>query len=401
MPTLPNPTFPLLASRCTRCADVAEDTQHRTKNLAKCVALAFIALTPTLTGCFRPHLTHPIEIEVFDAISLEPVAGAEITHGAATGKFERSLRERATTDASGLAKMESIRMVNDAWWQLSRSDARDAQCGPLYEGVGLSQMPREFERVEITDTTVPLRHHTRYRAPLWPKIEFVFDLPNGFRGLLVWNAVAVDAAADSGWLPPIDMRPARFESDACFRASLRPNAAGVVAHPTTVGGVPGFEPHGWKTGFGTILRLNGAPVFQVEATDTLVTRRVVEAPVASPRVGAPSTKLNIEETPCDPSVVRAWQLRAWHAMGAPRSYAGMQERWPEIWFIGSLDELRAWLAANDLHGLDVGFGHRVDPNDAAAQRVYAAHKLRPLLPIAKAPSSAPMWSVVRTKHAHP
>ena len=143
------------------------------------------------------------------------------------------------------------------------------------------------------------------------------------------------------------------------------------------------------------------PILQAEATDTLVTRQVVEDPVESPRVASPTTKVSIEETPWDPTLVRAWQLRAWHAMGAPRSYAGMQERWPKIWFIGSLDELRAWLAANDLHRLDVGFGHRVDPNDAAAQRVYAAHKLRPLLPIATEPSAATVWSVVRAKHAHP
>lgn len=110
---------------------------------------------------------------------------------------------------------------------------------------------------------------------------------------------------------------------------------------------------------------------------------------------------HIEETPWDPTLVRAWQLRAWRAMGALRFDDGLHMRLPEMRFIGSLDELRSWLAANDLHGLDVGFGHRVDPNDAAAQRVYAAHKLLPLLPIATEPSAAPVWSVVRETIARP
>jgi hypothetical protein len=41
------------------------------------------------------------------------------------------------------------------------------------------------------------------------------------------------------------------------------------------------------------------------------------------------------------------------------------------------------------------WGTRVDTDDPAVRRVYAAHKLLPLVPRAKEPSAPPMWSVRR------
>ena len=75
---------------------------------------------------------------------------------------------------------------------------------------------------------------------------------------------------------------------------------------------------------------------------------------------------------------------------APITYGGVSY----AWFIGTLDELRTWLRANELRPLSV-WGTRVDTDDPAVRRVYAAHKLLPLVPRAKEPSGPPMWSVRR------
>ena len=94
------------------------------------VATIVAPIVAPIAGCFRPHLTQPVEIEVFDAITGEAVAGASVVHGAPTGKFEPSLHEDATADAAGVATIDSLRLVDDAWWQLARSDAPHAQRGP-------------------------------------------------------------------------------------------------------------------------------------------------------------------------------------------------------------------------------------------------------------------------------
>ena len=142
-----------------------------------CCLLAVAPIVAPIAGCFRPHLTQSVEIEVFDAITSEPVAGASVVHGAPTGKFESTLQEDATADAAGVATIDSLRLVDDAWWQLARSDALHAQHGPYYNGTGWSQIPSEFERVAS-----PARLN-RYRAPLWPDIWMLIEVPTGFRGL--------------------------------------------------------------------------------------------------------------------------------------------------------------------------------------------------------------------------
>lgn len=60
--------------------------------------LAILALMSALgsaVGCTRVHVKETVEIEVFDAISLEPVADARVEHGAPTGKFLMRLDEIA------------------------------------------------------------------------------------------------------------------------------------------------------------------------------------------------------------------------------------------------------------------------------------------------------------------
>ena len=340
--------------------------------LAPCLLAAL-----SLAGCFRPHFTQPVEIEVFDAITREPVAGARIDHGAPTGKFQATIQESATADAAGVATIASIRLVDDSWWQIARSDACGAPQGPYYAGEGWSQIPRAFEEVEKVDG------RRRFRAPLWPAIRAVVELPAGFRGVFAWVAVDTDAAPDAGWLPPADLLPARLEEGAAFRAALRPDAAGVIAHPMSVGGVRGYGPINFDGSRSPIVRLGGERLDVVEAGSEVVIRRVL-------RSGSePQGRLEI--VPLDAAVVRAWRLWSWRVPGEPISAS----RPRDAWFVGSLDDLRAWLEANGLRPLNPNSGLRLDSEDRAARRVYAAHALAPLIPRASAPSAAPAWSVVR------
>ena len=346
--------------------------------IRRMIRMACLGLTALpLAACFRPHLLQPVEIEVFDAITREPVAGAQIDHGAPTGKFEASIQESATTDAAGVATIASIRLVDDSWWQIARSDARDAPRGPYYAGEGWSQIPRAFEEVETLDGP------RRFRAPLWPDIFVVAELPEGFRGVCSWVAIDTDAAPDAGWLPPAESLGARFERGARFRAALRPDAAGVIAHPTAVGGVRGFEPTNFDGSRSPAFRLGGAHLDVVEPGSELVVRRILGS--------GPGPGSRIEVVPLDPAVVRAWRLWSWRVPGEP--VARSQPR--DAWFVGTLDELHAWLEANDLRPLNPNTGFRLDSEERAERRVYAAHALSPLIPRASATGAPPAWSVVR------
>ncbi|MEY2794615.1 MAG: hypothetical protein RIR10_331 [Planctomycetota bacterium] len=340
---------------------------------------------PFLGGCLpRLHGKHPVEIEVFDALTLEPVAGAEITNGAPTDKFQPTLREHATTDANGRATIRSIRLVDDAWWQVCRTSAMNAPCGPYYEGVGLSQMPSEFEEIKIAGKP------TRYRAPLWPTIMFSIDLPSDYRGLLVLRMVDGDVAADSGWRPPAELFPIRLEANSTLRAALKPNSDGVVTSPRSIAGVRGFLPDAPNMPH-VIVNMAGKPLPWVDTTDALFRREVIEVATPDPN-DDPSAKLvKLVETPIDATVVRAWNLRVFDVPGAPPSYTAAQDPWLKLWFIGSLDELREWLTARHLRGLSWR-GSIADTNDPAATRAFAAHKLRPLVPTASTVGTPPVWS---------
>ncbi|MFM7135264.1 MAG: hypothetical protein ACKO0W_13230 [Planctomycetota bacterium] len=292
--------------------------------------------------------------------------------------LERELRERATTGASGVAKIDSIRLVDDAWWQISRANASAEQRAPYYQGSGWSQMPSAFERA------APGPDRTRFRAPLWPDIRVVIEVPSDRRGLVAWNATDVDAGAESGWLPPAALWPARLEGDAFYRATVRPDDSGAVAHPTSVAGVPGFKPTSFDMWASPILRMDGQPLPVVEADDALRDHRWIAD--AAQRYGG-----TWEPIPMDTARVRAWRLRAHRVIGAPDGCFG-----PEFaWFIGSLDELRDWAAAHALLPLDRNIGSPVRTDDRAATRVYAASRLLPLIPVAKSPSDPPSWSVER------
>ncbi len=98
-----------------------------------CCLLAVAPIVAPIAGCFRPHLTQPVEIKVFDAITGEHVAGASVVHGAPTGKFERSLRENATADAAGVATIDSLRFVTQSRTDTieDRHNAHDAEKGKV------------------------------------------------------------------------------------------------------------------------------------------------------------------------------------------------------------------------------------------------------------------------------
>jgi len=329
-------------------------------------------------GCTRIHIKEPVQIEVIDAISLEPVPDARVEHGVPTSKFERELRENGTTDASGIASIDSIRLVDDAWWCIRRGNAAADQWAPYYEGAGWSQMPPEFTLVASGVG------RTRYRAPLWPDIRVAIDVPAGYRGIVAWNAVEADVGADSGWLPPEDLRPARLHGDEFYRAIARPNDAGAVAHPTSVAGVPGYKPTSFEPWTSPAISMDGQRMNVVDSDAAL-----------NDSFWCADSSMNVggswEPIPMDNTLVRAWRLRAHRIRGAPDRYWG-----PEFaWFIGSLDDLRTWAAARELTPLDRYTGRPVDSGDPAATRVYAAGKLLPLIPVAKSPSPPPSWRVER------
>ncbi len=360
---------PNLGSRAERCCWLCRIASPST------IAAAAL-VTTALGGCFRPHVTQKVEIEVFDAISGEPVAGACVMHGAPTDKFTAVLFEEATTDARGVATIESIRLVDDAWWQVRRGDRTKSQEAPYYEGVGWSQVPAEFAQV-TSDSW-----HTRYRAPLWPEMVFVINVPADYRGILAWNKVDTDAARDSGWLPPADMLHARFDPKGYFRAIVQPDASGVVAHPSMVAGVPGYDPTTFESFGGPAVWRDGTRLDIVDpSSDLWKKRRVKDATMHGGGY--------VESTPIDATLVRAWRLRAHRIPGAPDNYFGQYY----AWFIGSLDELRAWLNEHELKPLDRSLGWRVDSDDPAATRIYPAHTLYPLIPVATSPSPAPTWSI--------
>jgi len=330
------------------------------------------------SGCTRIHVKRTVQIEVYDAISLEPVAEARVEHGAPTGKFLKPLSESAKTGVDGIASIESIQLVGDAWWHIQRGNAAEDQRAPYFEGAGWSQIPREFTLVASGSA------RKRYRAPLWPDIRIAIEVPAGHRGVIAWNAVEIDAGADSGWLPPEELRAARLDGEAFYRAIARPDDSGAVAHPTSVAGVPGYKPSSFEWWTSPAILIDGERIEVVDPGAALSDYNWIAD--SSQRYGG-----SWEPIPMDTTRVRAWRLRAHRIPRAPDWYFGLEF----AWFIGSLDELRAWAAAHELKPLDRNAGSPVESSDLATTRVYAAGTLFPLIPVAKSPSPPPAWRVER------
>lgn len=338
-----------------------------------------LLILPALTGCFsRLHVTQPIEVEVFDALSGEPIVGGTVSQGAPVGFFERSLHEEAVTDANGVAHLRVIRLVDDSWWQLSRDTACDPELsGPFYDGVGLSQIPSEFTEVSTPSSV------RRYRAPLWPHMWLSIELPAEFRGPLSWHVLSCDAASSSGWIPPAQLASSKTDPTVHFSARATPDANGAVAHPTTIGGVRGFGFHNYNGDASAGVFLGGVLLRRISATSEPYDLERVEEATATPSG-------HWKRIPMKPETVHAWELRAHHVTGAPPS-------WPTVryaWFIGSRDELRAWLRTNSLNPVN-SWGFTQKTEDPTDQRVYAASALAGVMPEAKEVSPAPLWTLTK------
>ncbi len=213
---------------------------------------AIMAAAAACAGCMpKLHLRLPATIEVVDALTGEPVAGAEIVQCEQGEYFRRGYREDAVTGADGSARIIVMAGLDWSWWEISRSDAPKSAYlqSQTFYGVGFSQIPREFTELA----------KDRYRAPLWPTLEIAIELPDDFTGLIALRGESEDSPDGRGWKPPLTVGDGMTR-----RAVVRPDSPGTIAYPSSIGGMRGF---GFPSGM--MLRRNGAWLWQRGAFEPL------------------------------------------------------------------------------------------------------------------------------------
>ncbi len=278
------------------------------------LSFALMATAAVFAGCMpKLHLRLPATIEVVDALTGEPVAGAEIVQCEQGEYFRAGYRERAVTGADGSARMIVMAALDWTWWEISRSDPGNSgyEQEQTFYGVGFSQIPREFTEIS--------KDH--YRAPLWPSLEIAVELPTDFIGLIALKGESEDSPDGRGWKPPLSVGDRMTR-----RAVVRPDSPGTIAYPSSIGGMRGF---GFPAGH--MLRRNGAWLLMRGPFEGLSWHLL--------------KKGKWEVVKQYESEVLAWRI------GLYARPPELGDRW-NIWFVGSLVDLRAFISANSLkcHG---------------------------------------------------
>ncbi len=319
---------------------------------------ALAAAVLVLGGCFRKfHLRLPVTIEVVDGLTGLPVEGAFISQGKTVGKFDPKIdRSVATTGPDGTARFVVLCWMDGTYWQIFAGDPMlpdnlKTEGGRFFNGRGFSQIPPEFTELS----------KDYYRAPLWPPLSIVIDLPPDFIGMVAEVKLDEDSKGGAGWKPPLIVSEGMRR-----RARVRPDAHGVVSYPGTIDGVKGFD---FQAGRG--FRRNEQWLEQVGPWDSLVKRRgyIDEKPVL---------------VPIDELEVRAWRI-------ALEEYPDESPNVTRVFFIGSLIDLRAWIVAS---AVEPSKHERLkyEPADIAAFRLFDAQSVLKL--VAAAEPVIPEWTEI-------
>jgi len=291
------------------------------------------------------HNSTLVTLDVVDALTGAPAPDIVVLQQVAVDKFERPLWERATSNRDGVAAMRAIGNVPQSYWSVGVH-------GPTYDGVGRSQLPTEFRRVASDEAAA------RFIAPVWPAMWIRIELAADHRGLVFEWPLALDDPRTSGWMPPAAV-PLNAERVATAHAS----DDGVVAYPASFGGLAGFE-------------------FRPE-------RMLVrgERPLAT--IGC-----NRRHPKLEPNAVVAWEMGYADADGAPITSPqgrGAVPSRPHVWFVGTEDDLRAWLGAQSISPITPGpYG---DATDLAEWRIFVRSDLFGQRTAPAAPTTPPVWSV--------
>ena len=269
-------------------------------------AVLAVAAGLALPGCTPFHTRNPVAVEVIDGLTGRTVAGASVDQSMQTGKFGRSLHAEASTTGEGMATINTFGGPAPSYWSVNAA-------GPTYEGAGYSQIPQEFKRITERSGAV------RYIAPSWPSMHLRITLPDGFRGMVVEWPVDVDVPRSSGWMPPVSVQPGHRR-----RAVAAANEHGVVAPPSSIGGIAGFQ-------FVPERRLvvGVAPLGNLDFVGACVISR--------------------PETAEQSAMVRVWEIGyeepfSFRTVGAQGRSASVLE--PLVWFVGSENDLREWVRQN-------------------------------------------------------
>lgn len=305
-----------------------------------------------LGGCGTPlQRSTAVTIEVIDAITGAPVPDVEVIQHVHTGKFERPLGARAITDELGVAHIDAIGGVEHSFWRVGID-------GPTYDGVGQLQVPAEFRPV------APQNAERRFVAPAWPAMGLRIELPEGYRGPLVEWSLDVDHPRSSGWMPPSPIDPGHGRV-----AVATANTEGVVAYPSSIGGVPGFA--------------------FVPERGILRGRNVVWSVSANIQNPQPNVSARYDRE----SVV------LWHigfvddhsgSFVAPQGSSARPNA-PLVWFVGTEQDLRAWAHASDLQPVRPAVRGKFD--EIARARVFTRASLFRAIQMPAEVTAAPTWGL--------
>ncbi len=300
-----------------------------------------------LGGCGPFHTTSPVAIEVIDGLTGQPAPGVTVIQQVHTGKFERPLRTQSTSDESGELRLRAIGHVRTSFWRVGTD-------GPAYDGEGAAQIPAEFTSV------APSGDGSRFLAPAWPAITLRIKLPSGYRGPVVEWPLGEDAPRSSGWMPPLSVAPGSSRV-----AVARATTQGTLAYPCAFNGVPGFE-------------------FVPE-------RGFLEGDAPIPSVGATSQLSERARSSMDPEGVFRWEIGysdgdRWVSPQGRGATAGE----PLVWFVGTEQELRAWIATNHLELIWPGVPDKLDAIDRS--RSFTRESLFAVIERPTAATEPPRWS---------
>ena len=266
------------------------------------------AFVVPLASCTPFHTRNPVTFEVIDGLTGRPVAGANIAQSVQTGKFGRQLHAEANAADDGMATINTFGGASPSYWTVNGA-------GPTYLGVGYSQIPPDFTRITERSGAV------RYIAPSWPSMYLRIKLPEGYRGLVVEWPAEFDVPRSSGWMPPMSVEPGQQR-----RAVAAANEHGVVAPPTSIGGIAGFQfvPERW-------LMVGGTPINRINDVGPFT---ILRPPTA-------------EES----ATVRVWEIgyeepfSFWTSKPQGTSARVLE---PLVWFFGSEHDLREWVRRNSI-----------------------------------------------------
>ncbi len=316
------------------------------------------------------HTRVPTRMIVVDALTGQPAPDISINQVSRTGYISTPIVSDATTGPDGDALFDVIYAHRrSSYWRLTLAKGSTAaKPTPRATHSWQSGNPIPLEFKKLADGG--------YRIPLWPSTELIVELPSDFVGLVIVAPRPEDCPESCGWMPPTIVDGVSKRT-----AIAKPDEHGVVSYPTSIAGFRGFgfdEIHlqRWNDQSKSVERLESVAAY-------------TRIPSVGKR-GASTASADHEY-----SGVYAWGISDYDESARWESTEADWAPWNHrkaIWFVGTLADLRQWVARNQLSFTE-HFSYMAELREPVSIRVYDSSQLNPILPADPLPTTVPVWVV--------